>query len=160
TFFARTTHRGVGQRFGIKRSDRRSHMLIIGKTGTGKSTLLRTLVSEDLRNGEGLALFDPHGDLVESVLALVPRERQRDLIYLDTQGGSRPWYFNPLGGVAEDRKALAAAGMVEVFKKLWPDDWGPRLEHLLRNVIFTLLDLDGATLGDIPRLLTDRDWRR
>ncbi len=160
TYFARTTHRSAGQRFGIKRSDRRSHMLIIGKTGTGKSTLLRTLVSQGVLRGEGLALFDPHGDLVESVLPLVPRERQGDLVYLETPNLSRPWFFNPFAGVAGDRKALAAAGMVEVFNKLWPDDWGPRLEHLLRNVVFTLLDMEGATLGDIPRLLTDREWRR
>jgi len=135
-------------------------MLIIGKTGTGKSTLLETLVAQDLRNGEGFALFDPHGDLVESVVSLVPPEREADLIYLDTPNLSRPWFFNPLSGVADDRKALAAAGMVEVFQKLWPDDWGPRLEHLLRNVIFALLDMEGATFGDIPRLLADRDWRR
>jgi type IV secretory pathway TraG/TraD family ATPase VirD4 len=160
TFFARTTHRNVGRRFGIKREDRRSHMLIIGKTGTGKSTLLRTLVSQDLHHGEGLALFDPHGDLVESVLSSVPRKREGDIIYLDTPNHARPWFFNPFSGIADDKKALAAAGMVEVFKKLWPDDWGPRLEHLLRNVIFTLLDMEGATLGDIPRLLTDREWRR
>lgn len=135
-------------------------MLIIGKTGTGKSTLLRTLISQDLWNGEGLALIDPHGDLAESVVALIPQKRQHDLIYLDTPDVSKPWFFNPLAGIQEERKALAAAGMVEVFKKLWPDDWGPRLEHLLRNVIFTLLDREGATLGDIPRLLTDREWRR
>jgi type IV secretory pathway TraG/TraD family ATPase VirD4 len=160
TFFACTNYRGTRQCFGIKRPDRRSHMLIIGKTGTGKSTLLRTLVAQDLRHGEGLALFDPHGDLVESVLPLIPQERQADLVYLDTPNLSRPWFFNPFAGVAQDRKSLAAGGMVEVFRKLWPDDWGPRLEHLLRNVVFTLLDVDGATLGDIPRLLTDREWRR
>ncbi len=160
TYFARTTHRNAGRRFGIKRDDRRSHMLIIGKTGTGKSTLLRTLVSQDLLHDEGFALFDPHGDLAESILPLVPRRREADLIYLDVPNTARTWFFNPLAGVAHDKKALAAAGMVEVFKKLWPDDWGPRLEHLLRNVIFTLLDQDGATLGDIPRLLSDREWRR
>lgn len=160
TYFARTTHRNVGRRFGIKRADRRSHMLIIGKTGTGKSTLLRTLVAQDILHDEGLALFDPHGDLVESVLPLVPFEREGDLIYLDTPDTTRPWCFNPLAGIQADKKALAAAGMVEVFKKLWPDDWGPRLEHLLRNVIFTLLDYPGATLGSIPRLLSDRTWRK
>lgn len=159
-YFARTTHRNVGRRFGIKREDRRSHMLVIGKTGTGKSTLLKTLVSQDLLRGEGLALFDPHGDLAESILSLVPRTREGDLIYLDVPNTTKEWFFNPLAGIATDKKALAAAGMVEVFKKLWPDDWGPRLEHLLRNVIFTLLDTDGATLGDIPRLLSDREWRR
>jgi hypothetical protein len=160
TYFARTTHRNDGRRFGIKRGDRRSHMLIIGRTGTGKSSLLRTLTSQDVLRGEGFALFDPHGDLVESLLPLIPPERAGDLVYLDTPNQSRPWFFNPFAGVDPQKKALAAAGMVEVFKKLWPDEWGPRLEHLLRNVVFTLLDTPGATLGDIPRLLSDRTWRK
>lgn len=135
-------------------------MLIIGRTGTGKSTLLRTLVSQDILRGEGFALFDPHGDLIESLLPLIPPARQADLVYLDTPNAARPWFFNPFAGVDPEKKALAAAGMVEVFKKLWPDEWGPRLEHLLRNVVFTLLDTPGATLGDIPRLLSDKTWRK
>ncbi|HWM90308.1 MAG TPA: type IV secretion system DNA-binding domain-containing protein [Thermoanaerobaculia bacterium] len=160
TYFARTTYRNRGKRFGIRREDRRSHMLIIGRTGTGKSTLLRTLVSQDILRGEGFALFDPHGDLIESLLPLIPPARQADLVYLDTPNAARPWFFNPFAGVDPEKKALAAAGMVEVFKKLWPDEWGPRLEHLLRNVVFTLLDTPGATLGDIPRLLSDKTWRK
>jgi hypothetical protein len=160
TYFARTTHRNVGRLFGIQRDDRRSHMLIIGKTGTGKSTLLRTLVSQDIVNGEGLALLDPHGDLVESLLPRIPPHRRSDLVYLDTPNTARPWSFNPFADIPHDKKALAAAGMVEVFKKMWPDDWGPRLEHLLRNVIFTLLDVEDATLGDVSRLLTNKEWRR
>ena len=160
TYFAQTNHRNEGRRFGIKQADRRCHMLIIGKTGTGKSTLLRTLVLQDLHHGEGLALFDPHGDLVESLLPLVPPERQDDLVYLDIPKPARPWFFNPFAGVQPEKRALAAAGMVEVFKKLWPDDWGPRLEHLLRNVVFTLLEAGDASLGDIPRLLADREWRK
>jgi hypothetical protein len=158
TYFAETTHRNQGRHFGIKCHDRLSHMFIIGKTGTGKSTLLKTLMSQDLRKGRGFALLDPHGDLVESLLPLVPPCRRDDLIYLDTP--SHPWYFNPFDEIAPDKKALAVAGMVEVFKKLWSDEWGPRLEHLLRNIFFTLVDREGATLGDIPLLLNDKEWRR
>jgi type IV secretory pathway TraG/TraD family ATPase VirD4 len=134
-------------------------MYVIGKTGTGKSTLLKTLMREDLKNGEGFSLLDPHGDLAEEVVSLVSPARSGDLIYLDVPEESLSWHFNPFAGVPEERRALAAAGTVEVFKKLWSDDWGPRLEHLLRNVVFTLLETDGATLGDVPRLLSDKDYR-
>jgi len=160
TSFARTDYRRVHKRFGIRKADRRSHMYVIGSTGTGKSTLLKTLIREDMWNGEGLALFDPHGDLAEEVVSLVPPSRQGDLIYLDVPDRSRVWHFNPFADVPEERRAVAAAGMVEVFKKLWPDEWGPRLEHLLRNVVFTLLETPGSSLGDIPHLLSDREWRR
>ncbi len=135
-------------------------MYCIGKTGVGKSTMLKTMIAQDIERGEGLALFDPHGDLVRDVLGLVPEHRQKDLIYLDVPDTGRVWHFNPLAGVPSKKRALAAAFMVDVFKKLWPDDWGPRLEHLLRNVIFTLLEVNGASLGDIPRLLTDSRFRR
>jgi hypothetical protein len=134
-------------------------MYVIGKTGTGKSTLLKTLILADIAAGEGLALFDPHGDLAEEVAALVPESRRSDLIYLDVPNHRKKWHFNPFSGVSEDGRALAVAGMIEVFKKLWPDEWGPRLEHILRNVAFTLLETPGATFADIPRLLLDRKYR-
>ncbi len=159
TYFARTNHRNAGTPFGIRRADRRNHMYIIGKTGTGKSTLLKTLVLHDIAAGEGLALFDPHGDLAEEVVSLVPSERRKDLIYLNVPDQSFIWHFNPFAGIPKEKHALAAAGMVEVFKKLWPDEWGPRLEHLLRNVVFTLLEAGDATFADIPRLLSDREFR-
>lgn len=144
---------------GIRRADRRSHMYAIGKTGTGKSTLLKTLILADIAAGEGLALFDPHGDLATELVKLVPESRQSDLIYLDVPDRSKRWHFNPFAGVSEDGRALAAAGMVEVMKKLWPDEWGPRLEHTLRNVAFTLLETPGATFADIPKLLLDKKYR-
>ena len=160
TYFARTDYRGIHKRFGIRRSDRRSHMYVIGATGTGKSTLLKTLIVSDLWKGEGLALFDPHGDLAQDVVGMVPASRRADLIYLNVPDRSQVWHFNPLSGILPERHALAAASLVEVFKKLWSEEWGPRLEHLLRNVVFTLLATPHASLGDIPRLLSDRDWRR
>jgi hypothetical protein len=120
---------------------------------------LKTLILQDMEKGEGLALFDPHGDLVEEVVSQVPDRRRGNLIYLDVPGRTS-WHFNPFAGVPENSWALAAAGMVEVFKKLWPDDWGPRLEHLLRNVVFTLLETPGSSFGDIPRLLGNRDYRQ
>ena len=159
TYIGRTNHRNSGILFGIREKDRRSHFYIVGKTGTGKSHLLRNMILQDIRSGQGCALFDPHGDLVGNIRAEINPEREKDLIFLDLPDPTLRWRFNPLAGIAVDKRPLAAAGLVEVFKKLWPDDWGPRLEHLLRNVIFTLLEIPGSTLADIPQLLSDRTHR-
>ena len=157
TYFGVTNHRNQRKRFGIKQADRRSHMYLIGKTGTGKSTLLKTMVLQDIVAGRGLALLDPHGDLAREVLERVPVERRPNLIYLDTPRGN--WNFNPVAPVPPGQEALAVAELIEVFKKIWTDDWGPRLEHLLRNVLFTLFEIPGSTLADIQRILNDRVYR-
>ena len=159
TYIGKTNHRNAGILFGIREKDRRSHFYIVGKTGTGKSHLLRNMIFQDICAGRGCALFDPHGDLVSSVRELIPPEREKDLVYLELPNPALHWRFNPLAGIDADKRPLAAAGLVEVFKKLWPDDWGPRLEHLLRNVVLTLLEIPGSTLADIPPLLTDRTHR-
>src|SRR5919202_2408056 len=110
TYFATTDFRHRSTPFGIKRRDRRAHMYILGKTGTGKSTLLETLIRQDLARGHGLALLDPHGDLVEKVLSEVPEERRADLIYFDATDAKHPLGFNPLEYVAEEYRPLAASG--------------------------------------------------
>jgi hypothetical protein len=160
TYFARTTFRGQGTVFGIRRADRRAHMYVIGKTGTGKSTLLKTLIEQDIANGEGLALFDPHGDLVGEVLATVPSERESAILYLNLPDPNLSLRFNPLSGVPPERQPLAAAGLVEIFRKIWSDAWGPRLEHVLRNAFLALLEQPEATLADIPRLFGEAAFRR
>src|ERR1041385_7456983 len=133
TFFARTNFRNQRKAFGIKRADRRAHMYVIGKTGTGKSTLLETLIRQDMENSEGVALLDPHGDLVEKVLQAVPKHRREDVTYFNVPDGTNPVGFNPLERVAPEKRALASAGLLDAFKKIWADSWGPRLEHILRN---------------------------
>lgn len=158
TYFATTNHRHPWRPFGIKPADRRSHMYVIGKTGTGKSTLLKAMIFQDLAVGRGLALLDPHGDLVREVMDRVPLERQKMVVYLDTPGAN--WTFNPLSDVEPGQEALAVAELIEVFRKIWTDEWGPRLEHLLRNVLFTLLEIPGATLADIQPLLNDKEHRQ
>jgi hypothetical protein len=160
TYFARVAFRTDDRVFGVLRADRRSHIYIIGKTGTGKSTLLRTMLLQDIARGDGLAFCDPHGDLVRSVRAVFPPEREADLVYLDVPDPDLQFHFNPVAGIPADRRSLAVAGLVEVFRKIWPDDWGPRLEHLLRNVVWTLVEVPGSSLGDVPALLTDKEFRR
>lgn len=160
TFIAQTNYRKLGRRFGIRQTDRRAHMYIVGKTGTGKSTLLETMIRQDLSAGQGLALLDPHGDLVERVLAEVPAERKSDLIYFNVPNREEPLGFNPLERMPGPQRALAASHLLEAFKKLWSEFWGPRTEHILRNALIALLDQPQATLADILRLLGDEKFRK
>jgi hypothetical protein len=160
TLIGRTNFRNQRRLFGIRQADRRAHMYIIGKTGTGKTTLLETMVRQDIDAGRGLALFDPHGDLVERILAWMPEKRKADLIYFNVPDPSRPLAFNPLESLPPAKRALAASGMLEVFKKIWADSWGPRSEHILRNALLALFDQPEAALADILRLLDDAGFRR
>jgi Type IV secretory pathway, VirD4 components len=160
TFFARTNYHGRQQVFGIKQADRWAHMYVIGKTGTGKSTLLETMIRQDLTRGAGLALLDPHGDLVERVLAALPEERKGDLIHFNVPDSALPLGFNPLERVPPAQRALAASYLLEVFKKLWAQFWGPRSEHILRNAIHALLEQPQATLADVLRLFDDAAYRK
>jgi DNA helicase HerA-like ATPase len=160
THFARTNARNDRRVFGIKRSDRLSHMYIIGKTGTGKSTLLERLILSDIEAGEGLVLVDPHGDLVERIVARVPEHRKSDVIFLDVPRPGQPYGYNPLKRVAPEKRPLAASGLLEVFEKMWPEAWGVRMEHIFRNALLALLDQPQATLPDILRLFSDKAFRR
>ncbi len=155
-----TTFRDDRRPFGIRREDRRAHIYAIGQTGTGKSTLLETMILQDLAVGEGLALLDPHGDLVERVVLRAPENRREDIIYFDAPNPTQPWGFNPLANVPAGKRALAASALLGAFKKQWAESWGPRTEHLLRNSLLALLDQPNATLADVLRLLSDEDYRR
>lgn len=135
-------------------------MYMIGKTGVGKSTLLETLVQHDLQAGHGVAVIDPHGDLVDRIKEGVPRARQEDLIYINVPDRESQFAFNPLERVSPHRRPLAASGMLSVFKRLWEDSWGPRLEHIMRNAVLALLDQPEATLADILRLMDDDNYRK
>jgi len=160
TLIGRTNFRNQHKAFGIRQADRRAHMYVIGKTGTGKSTLLETMIRQDIEAGRGLALFDPHGDLVERVLGWFPEQRKGDLVYFNVPDSVRPLGFNPLESVPFAKRAVAASGMLEVFKKIWAESWGPRLEHILRNALLALLDQPQATLADILRLMDEPGFRR
>lgn len=160
SYFATTNARYPRRTFGIKQADRLSHAYIIGRTGTGKTTLLETMAVQDIVGGRGAAVIDPHGDLAERLIAQVPSWRVRDLVYLNAPDLSQPYGYNPLRRVRPDRIPLAASGLMEAFEKLWGDAWGPRMEHVLRNALYALIEFGAATLPDILRLLTDRSFQR
>ena len=159
TILGRTNYRNRHKIFGIRQADRRASMYVIGKTGTGKSTLLETMIRQDIMAGHGLAVFDPHGDLIERVLAAAEDSRPADLIYFNVPDIRHPLGFNPLESVVPEKRPLAASGILEVFKKIWADSWGPRMEHILRNALLALLDQPQATLADILRLMDDAAFR-
>lgn len=159
THFAETNWPTIKKRFGIKRGDRIYHMYIIGKTGMGKSTLLKNLIISDMRAGENLALLDPHGDLVEDLLDFVPEERLEDVVYFNPADTEYPVGFNVLENIDPSKRHLVASLLISIFKKLWSEFWGPRLEYILRNTVLSLLHFEGTTLLDVSRLLTNKDYR-
>jgi len=160
THFARVDFRNDDRVFGIEDEDRFLHVYVIGKTGTGKSTLIETMALQDLERGNGFALIDPHGDLVARVAARIPASHRDKVIYLNATDPTQPYGYNPLRHVSEDRIALAASGMMDVFKKMWPEAWGVRMEHILRNVLMALLEQPDATPHDILRMFSDNEFRR
>jgi hypothetical protein len=157
-FFANTVFKNKPINFGIKKKDRRKHVYIVGKTGAGKSTLIANMVINDIRNNEGVAIVDPHGDLTEVILNYIPSYRVNDIIYLNPSDTVSSFRLNPLetGGT---QKELVASGIVSIFKKLYGTSWGPRLEYILRNCILTLLEVPDSTFLDVPPLLTDKVFR-
>lgn len=160
TLFASTNYRGVKRPFGIKTDDRRRHMYVIGKTGMGKSTMLENMIIQDIRSGRGLAVVDPHGDLVEKVLRYIPSFRINDVVYLNPSDVDFPIAFNILEAINPAQRHLVSSGLIAIFKKLWVDSWGPRLEHILRNTILALIEFPGATLLGVTRMYVDKEYRR
>src|ERR1700685_3720824 len=160
SYFARTTHRDAGVSFGIKQADRISHLYIIGKTGVGKSTLIETLALQDFNAARGFALIDPHGNLVERIWAAVPERERPRIRYLNAPDPSQNLGYNPLRRVRDDKIPLAVSGMLETLKKLWPDAWGVRMEHVLRNTLYALLKREGPHLPDILHMYRDNGYRK
>lgn len=159
-YFAMTNFRHQKVKFGIKKDDRRRHMYLIGKTGMGKSTALENMVVQDIVNGEGVAVVDPHGDFAEKIIKYIPSNRINDVIYFNPADMDFPISLNVMESAVEQHKHLIASGLVGVFKKLWADSWGPRLEYVLRNAILALLDYPGSTLLGVMRILVDKKYRQ
>ena len=161
TYFATTNHRNSNTMFGTKRFDRLFHTYVIGKTGTGKSTLLETLILQDIFNGEGITVIDPHGDLAERIAKSIPEHRKDDLIYFNVPDPEQSFGYNPVSYVIPEKRALAASGILEVFHKYWGERaWGQRMEYILRNALLAILELPNVTLLDLLELLRDDSYRR
>jgi len=160
TFFAKTNFRNQETTFGIKTDDRRRHMYIVGKTGMGKTNLLENMAIQDIENGRGVCYIDPHGDTAEKLIKIIPSERINDVIYFNPADQNFPVAFNVMEKVDPEYRHLVASGLVGVFKKIWADSWGPRLEYILRNAILALLEYPGSTLLGVTRILVDKRYRQ
>ncbi|MEK7479093.1 MAG: type IV secretion system DNA-binding domain-containing protein [Patescibacteria group bacterium] len=160
SYMGRCDFRGKNQLFGIKRKDRRQHMYVVGKTGTGKSTFMHNLIVQDIEKGEGLALVDPHGELVESVMEKIPEYRRDDIIYFNPADTDYHIGFNPLEIPDPKYKHLIASGIMSIFTKLWANVWSARMEYILNNAILALAENPGSTLLGINRILVDKEYRQ
>lgn len=159
TLIGETDFRNQKCRFGIKDLDRQRHVYVVGKTGTGKTTLLENMAKQDIQAGRGLAIVDPHGEFAEKMIDFVPSSRVNDVIYFNPADLDFPIAFNVMEKVDLEHRHLVASGLVGVFKKIWAESWGPRLEYVLRNAVLALLEYPGSTLLGIMRLLVDKEYR-
>jgi len=159
TIIAKTNYRGSNQMFGIKKRDKRRHTYIIGRTGTGKTVLLRNMIVSDILAGEGVGLIDPHGETAEFILDHIPAHRVEDVIYFNPGDVEFPVGFNPIYVKDKGQRDLVADNIIGVFKKYF-DSWGPRLEYILYNTILSALDSQGTTLLSVQRMLTDIEYRK
>ncbi len=161
-YLGKSFYRGVTRPIYMQLDDRRRHAYIIGKTGVGKSVLLRDMILQDIRAGNGLAVIDPHGDLVEGLLPLIPPERAEDVIYFDPADGSRPMGLNMLEAYTEEQKHFVCTAIIGLMYKLYDPQKtgiiGPRFEHAIRNAMLTVMVEPGASFVEVVRVLTDASF--
>jgi CxxC-x17-CxxC domain-containing protein len=160
TYLGITTYRDKNQLFGIKRKDRRQHVYILGKSGTGKSVLMFNMIIQNIKNGDGVCMVDPHGENVEAILSAIPPNRIKDVIYFNPADADHHIGFNVLELIDPQYKHLVASGLMGIFTKIWANAWSARMEYILNNTILALLDTPGTTLLGIPRMLVDKDYRQ
>ena len=158
-FIAQTEFKNKPTIFGIKAEDRRKHFYLIGKTGTGKSTLIANMAISDIRNRKGVCVIDPHGDLSEILLDYIPSYRVNDVIYLDPSDSKHAFSLNPLDVENPEQRELIVSGIVAIFHKLYGNTWGPRLEYILRNALLSVIKLPNPTLLMVQEILTDDNFR-
>lgn len=161
-FLGASRYRGVERPIYIGDDDRRRHMYIIGKTGTGKSQLLEELSMQDIEAGRGVAVIDPHGDLIDGILSRIPPERAEDVIYFDPSDTERPMGLNMLEAYTEEQKHYVVTSIVGLMYKLYDPMKtgiiGPRFEHAIRNAMLTVMSEPGNTFVEVVRALTDSSF--
>jgi type IV secretory pathway TraG/TraD family ATPase VirD4 len=160
TFIGQTTFRNEMKRFGIKTDDRRRHIYIVGKTGTGKTELLFNMAVQDIKRGYGMAFFDPHGETAERLLDFVSKKRINDVLYFNPADFDFPTAFNVFEKVPIERRHLVSSFLVGIFRRIWSDVWSSRIEYILGNCILALLEEPNSTILGIHRILTDPEYRK
>ncbi len=160
TYFAETDARNKKIRFGIKESDRLRHVYVIGKTGVGKSNLLENMAIQDIQNGNGIAVIDPHGSMAEKLLDYIPENRIKDVLYFAPFDLEHPVSFNVLEDIGVDKRHLVVNGLMSTFEKIWVDAWSARMAYILNNTLLALLEYPGATLLGVNRMLADKEYRK
>ncbi|OGM28098.1 hypothetical protein A2962_02875 [Candidatus Woesebacteria bacterium RIFCSPLOWO2_01_FULL_39_61] len=158
-FFARTLFRNKETIFGIKNKDRLRHIWTVGKTGTGKSTMIANMVIDDFKKGRGVAVIDPHGDLCDDILDYIPRGRINDTIYFNPADRDYPININPLEVTNREEAELVVSGLMSIFTKVWANVWSARMEYILRNCFMTLSEIPNTTLADVLRILASQSYR-
>jgi len=159
----RNIYRGEETVIRIQPDDRRRHLYAIGQTGTGKSAFFGELIKQDIKNGEGVCVIDPHGDLIENVLECIPLERAEEVIVFDPSDTNWPMGLNMLEYKTDEQKDFAIQEMIAIFYKLFPAEMiGPMFEHNMRNVMLTLMEdkESGGTIAEIPRMFTDTEYQK
>lgn len=159
TVLGEAVFHGHRTKFGIRPDDRRRHVYAIGKTGMGKSVLLLNMIYSDIVSGKGVAIIDPHGDLVDAIMELIPVERSNDVIIFDPADREFPISFNILECRDPEQRSLICSGLMSVFTKLWPEAFSGRMEHILRNTLLALLESEGSTMLGILRMYGDDAYR-
>lgn len=158
-YLGKSRYRGVERPIYVSDEDRRRHVYVIGKTGTGKSQLLEEMIVQDIKAGRGCAVVDPHGDLIDGVLARIPPERAEDVIYFDPSDTDRPMGLNMLEAKTEEQKHFVVTSIVGLMYKLYDPMKtgiiGPRFEHAIRNAMLTVMVEPGNTFVEVVRVLTD-----
>ncbi len=160
----RNIYRGEETKIFIKRDDRRRHMYVLGRTGSGKTEIMKYMSVQDIKNGEGLCIIDPHGDFIEDILPHIPKERAEDVILFEPFDMERPMGLNMLQVDSEEQKDFAVQEMISIFYKLVTDPamLGPMFEHNMRNAMLTLMadEEHPGTIADIPRIFTDTEFQK
>jgi hypothetical protein len=159
----KNTYRGKSTDIHFLDKDRTRHHYIIGKSGTGKSNFISFMARQDIKDGKGLCVIDPHGDLIEDILQYIPKERAKDVIIFDPADAERPMGLNILEAGTPAEMDLASSQATEIFIKLFGDEiFGPRIQHYFRNGCLTLMEdkEEGATLIDVPRIFVDEEFMK